>query len=129
MGQEGLSPWVLIRDGRRVLKGRSGLSELARYLGSTIHNIDLAAGIEHVPVVDKTQLGGIYDYELVLPSVSGAPGGARGDGAAPGGLPLEADAAGPLSAALEEQLGLRLQKGTVSIEALVIDHVEPPSPN
>ena len=127
-GQEGSSPWVFIRDGRRVLKGRSVLSELARYLGSNIHSIDLAGGIEHVAVVDKTQLGGMYDYELVLPSI-GAPGGARGDGAAPGGLPPETDAASMLSAALEEQLGLRLQKERVSIEALVIDHVEPPSPN
>jgi uncharacterized protein (TIGR03435 family) len=35
-----------------------------------------------------------------------------------------------LSALIEEQLGLRLQpEKAVSVEALVIDSVEPPSPN
>jgi uncharacterized protein (TIGR03435 family) len=126
--QERSSPWLFILDGRRTLRGKSGLTELAHFLGSTIHSVDVAGGIEHVPVVDKTQLGGVYDYELVLPSMA-VPGGARGDGAAPGGLPSDADAANALSNALEEQLGLRLQKEKVSIEAIVIDHVEPPSPN
>jgi uncharacterized protein (TIGR03435 family) len=128
MEQERSSPWLFFANGQRTLRGKTGLSELAHFLGTTIHSVDVAGGIEHVPVVDKTQLTGIYDYELVLPSV-GIPGGARGDGAAPGGLPSDSDAASALSDALEEQLGLRLQKEKVSIEAIVIDHVEPPSPN
>jgi uncharacterized protein (TIGR03435 family) len=128
LDQERTSPRLSIIDGRRVLKGTTGLGELVQYLSSSIHTFEQVGHIDHAPVVDKTQLTGIYDYALVLPPV-GAPGGARGDGIGAGGLPPELDAAAALSSALEEQLGLRLQKERVSIEAIVIDHVEPPSPN
>jgi len=65
------------------------------------------------PVIDKTGLTGDYDFDLnFMP-----------------GTPL-ADSPDPdIFTALQEQLGLKLepQKGTV--ETLVIDHAEKPSPN
>jgi uncharacterized protein (TIGR03435 family) len=70
-------------------------------------------------VVDRTGLGGTFDLNLHFQIV-----------------PLDADAnasesSGPpsLATALQEQLGLKLQTQTGSVEVFVIDHVEEPSPN
>jgi uncharacterized protein (TIGR03435 family) len=81
-------------------------------------------------VVDKTGLNGIYDFTLKW-AADGAAGtlpdssiGAQ----APAGHGI--DATGPsLLAALQEQLGLKLEPQKASVEVLVIDHVEKPSPN
>lgn len=72
------------------------------------------------PVLDKTELAGVYDIKLnvetgdALPQPGQPP---RGFGMTPGIL------------AAVEQLGLKLisQKGPA--DSLVIDHVERPSPN
>jgi len=87
--------------------------------GGTIDNI--AYGIsQFVPdveriVVDRTGLVGFFDVELTWSDLPpGAP--ARGD------LPS-------LFTALEEQLGLKLEPTKGSVDVLVIDHVEKPTPN
>src|SRR5688572_3534760 len=83
---------------------RNGKSTMAKFTQSVISAID-------APVVDKTGLAGVYEYQLAL--LPGPGGGGRR-----GGTPLQAqtgapapspDRAGAVSAALEEQLGLRLQ--------------------
>jgi len=66
------------------------------------------------PIVDRTGLGGRYALNLKF---SGADPLAGADG-----LPS-------LFTALREQLGLRLEPQSDSVDALVIDHVEPPTPN
>jgi uncharacterized protein (TIGR03435 family) len=69
-------------------------------------------------VVDKTGLTGRYDYKMDL----ALSGGFR----RPGGPPLTADdIPGPdIFAALDKQLGLRLQKTRIPIDVVVIDHLE-----
>jgi uncharacterized protein (TIGR03435 family) len=96
---EKLSPWR--HDGDRF-KGKSTLSELALFLSGRLG--------AYPPVVDKTGLTGIYEYEVNLPAPRG-------------------DTASLISTALENQLGLRLRAEKVPFEALVIDQAEKPSPN
>ena len=83
-------------------------------------------------VVDKTGLTGAYDYTLEFAPQEGMGGmmrtpgdGPPGDGAAP-----PPDAGGPsLFAAVQEQLGLKLEPEKAPVDAIVIDHIEQPSPN
>jgi uncharacterized protein (TIGR03435 family) len=93
------------------------------------------------PVVDKTGLSGTYDFSVNfapepgqgLLAFSGPPppapgaGGAAGAGAA-GPRPLSADPqqfdAPPLPAAVQEQLGLKLEKKKGPVDILVIEHIE-----
>ena len=116
--------------GRPVIRGKSTLDELARFLSGGPSNIG-------APVVDKTGLTGIYDYEFA-PSIGGGGGGQRGG--PPQGQPprppseMLADILRQIpaerSAALEDQLGLRLQpEKAVPTEIIVIDQVEKPSTN
>jgi len=76
---------------------------------------------EFLPVVDKTDPTGKYDIILdwtpdeILPSFPGTP---------------SAELDGPsLSTAVQEQLGLKLERGKAPADVLVIDHVERPSGN
>jgi uncharacterized protein (TIGR03435 family) len=81
-------------------------------------------------VVDRTGLTGGFDLALHFDSrpIAGAGPG--------GGVAMSPQAAEPASAdtvsiftALEEQLGLKLEAQTGSVEVLVIDHIERPTPN
>jgi uncharacterized protein (TIGR03435 family) len=58
------------------------------------------------PVIDKTLLTGFYDFEIEWP---------------------EGDAS--LFAALQQQLGIKLEPATAPLDTLVIDHAEKPSGN
>jgi uncharacterized protein (TIGR03435 family) len=70
-------------------------------------------------VVDKTGLSGIYDWTLTWEPV-----------AEDQTRDTTGSAAGPsFFTALQEQLGLRLQKTKGQVEVLVIDHVTRPSPD
>jgi uncharacterized protein (TIGR03435 family) len=82
-------------------------------------------------VVDRTGLSGGFDVALYFDNRQIA----AGVGPA-GGLPLSPQAAEPAATdavsiftALEEQLGLKLERQTGPAEVLVIDHVEQPTPN
>lgn len=71
------------------------------------------------PVVDQTGLSGTFDFSLEF-----AP--------QPRGVALEAqtEMTGPtLLEALRDQLGLKLKSSTASLETVVIDHMEEPTPN
>jgi uncharacterized protein (TIGR03435 family) len=81
------------------------------------------------PVLDKTELKGVYDFKLQftpddrLQPPNGAAANAR--------LPVPpADSNAPsLFEALQEQLGLKLESGKGPVEVIVVDHVERPSAN
>lgn len=68
------------------------------------------------PVVDKTGLAG--RYALVLKFTPADSPAVAAAGAAPS-----------IFTAVKEQLGLRLEPSTEPVDALVIDQVEPPTPN
>jgi uncharacterized protein (TIGR03435 family) len=69
---------------------------------------------EWLSVRDRTGLPGKFDYDAVF---------ALND--------LETDLTSPpaVPTAIQEELGLKLEKGTIPAEVLVIDHVEKPSAN
>jgi uncharacterized protein (TIGR03435 family) len=110
----------------RSIKGTSTLAEL----------LDLLLPPAFGPVVDKTELAGVYQYEffapLPPPPAPPAPPNAPTGRIAQteiGDLALQPNPISALSAALEGQLGLRLQPNSVPVEVLVIDQVERPSSN
>jgi len=74
------------------------------------------------PVVDKTGLAGRYDFDL-----SWAPDASQFGGDVPV-APATASSP-PFFTAIREQLGLQLVATRGPAEALVMDHVERPSPN
>jgi uncharacterized protein (TIGR03435 family) len=79
-------------------------------------------------VLDKTGLTDQYNWKLKwTPSDAETPMGA--DGTAASGSPA-ADATAPsLFTALQEQLGLKLELQKAPVGVIVIDHIDPPSPN
>jgi uncharacterized protein (TIGR03435 family) len=79
-----------------------------------------------LPVVDQTGLGAAR-YNFVL---KWTPDPSQNGGQAPGAPPPEgADAPPDIFAAMQQQLGLKLESKKAPVEVLVIDHVERPSPN
>lgn len=74
------------------------------------------------PVVDKTGLTGRYDFDL-----DWAPDETQFGGEVPV-APADAQAP-PFFKAIEEQLGLHLEATRGTVDALVIDHAEPPGAN
>jgi uncharacterized protein (TIGR03435 family) len=113
-----LGTWVPGTPGLNtmLLKGKFGLKTFAQFL---------TLATDGLPVIDKTELSGIYDISLKLNQVmGGAPAGPRGGGT----TTIEWDPS--LAKALEDQLGLRLDSvGKVPVENLAVDHVEKPSDN
>jgi uncharacterized protein (TIGR03435 family) len=82
-------------------------------------------------VVDKTGLTGKYDFILKFTPEEGDAADFKGpdSGPGPGGAP-PADSSGPsIFAAIQEQLGLKLESQKGPVDTLVIDHVEKPSEN
>jgi len=74
------------------------------------------------PVIDQTGLQGKYDYELNFTPPWRMP---KEQAAA-----MQLDITGPtFFEALKDQLGLKLRPTRAPFRTLVIDHIEPPSPN
>jgi bla regulator protein blaR1 len=78
-------------------------------------------GIGDLIVVDQTGLEGRYDFELVFERDNVPMAG--------GGEPAARPEAPALFAALQEQLGLKVESKKAMIEFLTIEHVERPSEN
>jgi uncharacterized protein (TIGR03435 family) len=74
------------------------------------------------PVVDQTGLAGRYDFDL-----DWAPDETQFGGEVPV-APADAQAP-PFFTAIQQQLGLRLEAMRGNVDALVIDHAEPPGAN
>lgn len=93
-----------------LLAGETTLAALARQLRTTAQR----------PVVDKTGLPGRYRVRLIYDDMASR-------------LGLEAasfpDLGPSLSAAVREQLGLRLRSSTAAQDTLVVDHIERPTEN
>ena len=79
------------------------------------------------PIADKTGLMGIYDIDFLLEEVllpTPTAGGARG-----GPSQQARQFSTPVPKALEEQLGLHLERVKVPGEFVVVDHLEQPTEN
>jgi len=78
-------------------------------------------------VIDSTGLHGSYDFTLAWTPFGAQP--SPMGGAQPLAAASTDDSAPSLFAALRQQLGLKLVPAKAPVEALVIDHIEQPSPN
>lgn len=96
--------------------------------GRTIADlVSVLADLVSRPVIDKTGLTGMYDFTLrFAPESAGSPGILRL--LSPGPPPAAVDTNAPsLSAALQEQLGLKLEGARGPVEVVVIDRIERPT--
>jgi len=102
--------------------GGTPIAQLATSLSPWVNRI----------VVDKTGLTGPYEIDLQWTPDQMPQGGPGGPGGPPpGGSPFPPiDPNGPsIFTAVQEQLGLKLDSTRSPVEVLVIDHVEPPTPD
>jgi len=111
------------RGAARLLVGSTGGILAANAIGIEKLADSLQTQVDR-PIIDKTNLSGLYDVSLrFTPETDPLLGG-------PPGVPTTVDAsAPPLFSAIQEQLGLKLQPGTGTIEVIVIDTVQKPSEN
>jgi uncharacterized protein (TIGR03435 family) len=72
---------------------------------------DLAARYLGEVVVDKTSIGGVYDFEFRWTNDDQVPTG-------------DTETAPSLFTALQETIGVRLQRQKVPTEMIIVDHVE-----
>jgi len=105
----------------RVVGRNQPVSELIRAIGNQAGR----------PVVDKTALAGCYDFVLEYANVVGAIGMMGMPMPSPAPIALapmddetEADPPPPLTAAIEEQLGLKLKPAKGALDVIVIDQAQ-----
>jgi uncharacterized protein (TIGR03435 family) len=112
----GNGSWMAIMSGKAAMRG---YNETAAEMASKFSN-----QVGH-PVTDATSLRGKYDYILYwsVPATRGMP--APAPPSAEGSIRPADDMGGPsLFAAIQEQLGLRLQPKKGEVQVLVVDHAE-----
>jgi uncharacterized protein (TIGR03435 family) len=86
--------------------------------------VNTVANILGSPVLDKTELKGFYDFKLEW-----TPDGSQFRKPGNDGLAQSVDSAPDLIGALQEQLGLKMEKKKGPGEVLVVDHAEKASEN
>jgi bla regulator protein blaR1 len=106
---------------RSMMNGMGNLENQGVGLDMVAHQLSFILG--HT-VENKTGLTGNYDFTLHWTPDNAPPMGAAADN----GQPAE-DAPPPLFTALQEQLGLKLESTKSNVDVIVIDHIEPPTPN
>jgi uncharacterized protein (TIGR03435 family) len=105
-------------DGKRLPKGSHGVflgEDGAHLMGKSATMAELVEGLKGAmrgPVEDRTGLQGTFDYDVLF---------AREN--------KPADTGPALPAAIQTELGLKLERGKGPVEVLAIDHVEKPSEN
>jgi uncharacterized protein (TIGR03435 family) len=109
-----IGPVPASAPGRGRLVGRAvTLQRIAGFLTNPFTGVDR-------PLRDRTGLTGTFDFSVEWSLAT--------DSAQPLGSPPE-DTGPTFLQALQEELGLKLRPTTGSVDVLVIDHVEQPSPN
>jgi uncharacterized protein (TIGR03435 family) len=103
-----------IGTGRAVIAGfNDGLHLMGK--GATMDQLAASlSGQLRATVTDRTGLTGTFDYNVLF---------SRDD------TPTDVAGPPPLTTAIQEELGLKLETHKGSVEVLVIDHVEKPSAN
>jgi uncharacterized protein (TIGR03435 family) len=117
-----LAQWLAMTDGKNSLT-------FAAFSDMPAHNVTmqefasvLQRAILDRPVVDKTGLSGRYDFDLEW-----TPDESQFSGQLPAGAP---DTPKPgLFAAVQQQMGLRIEATRGPLETLVIDRLDKPSEN
>ena len=94
------------RTGMMIRFTNASMEDLAGILQTLMPDED--------PVVDQTGLAGRFDFTLKWSRDSASP---------------DPNAAPDLFTAIQQQLGLKLERVKAPIDVMVIDHIERPSPN
>jgi uncharacterized protein (TIGR03435 family) len=82
------------------------------------------------PVFDKTGLTGIYDFTLAIARDQDLSAGVPGEGATAPAVVRVSDPSGrTVTAALEDQLGLKLVPSRGPMQVVVIEHMDKPAAN
>ena len=121
-----LPPGILTTGG-----GKTVIGPYARYGTHTMQEVvkTLGDALGFVPIADKTGLTGTYDIrfglEEIRPLAEPAPGARRGGGPQNQGPQFTT----PVPKAVEDQLGLHLERARVEVDFIVIDHLELPTGN
>jgi uncharacterized protein (TIGR03435 family) len=111
------------REGRRNYINRTGLGQVTFTENTTLLGlINILSSLLGAPVLDETGLKGSYNFSLEFTDPRDPRTSSRID-------PRQTDSAPDLFAAIEEQLGLRLQTTKGPVDVLVIDRMERPSAN
>ena len=97
-------------------RGKMSLEETKGTLHNLANGLSILLGM---PVSDQTSVAGNYSFTLRFTD----------DAQAVNGSVPDADFDRTLAAALRDQLGLRLESTKASVDAIIVDHVEEPSPN
>jgi uncharacterized protein (TIGR03435 family) len=105
--------------------GRTGPGLLARRGGRIAQLVSPLSDLTGRPVIDKTGLTGVYDFTLEF-AYEGRMPGLMGPLGAPPSASVDPDAPS-LFAALQEQLGLKLEAARGPVEVVVIDKFEKPT--
>jgi uncharacterized protein (TIGR03435 family) len=121
-----------LRQGRPMPRGSISLFGGGGLQAAAIPFVNFAATLSQIvgrTVVDKTELKGLYDFDLKWTPDAGQTIGPPGP--LPRGVetpPIDPSGAS-LVTALQEQLGLKLESSKGPVEVLVIDSVSRPSEN
>ncbi len=130
---------VVVKDGVRFRENSTDAKKSVSYHDGRAFRItavhaplaDLVAELAYAtgrPVVDKTGLGGFYDFD-----VAWSPRFSRNDLASDDQAEdryAGADVASPgVFTAIQQQLGLKMSTGTAPFDTVVIDHAEKPTAN
>ncbi len=89
----------------------------------------LLADLLQRPVVDKTELPGIFDFKLAWTPDSGTDLPRKGGPDAPPPPAAETQQGPSLFTALQETLGLKLETSRITVPAIVIERAEKPTEN
>ena len=84
-----------------------------------------------LPVVDETNLDGVWDFQFEVGAVRRARVEERGGDGARNAEPADTTGldAGPTIFAALDRIGLQLEKRKMPLPVLVVEHVEEPSAN
>jgi uncharacterized protein (TIGR03435 family) len=105
------------------LNGKYNMEEVTNFLSNMLSPPVMNRGaMGPVPILDKTGLTGIYAINFALEEILSAPAqaGLRGGG----GSADPRQFTTPVPKAVEDQLGLHLERGRVPVEFIVIDNLE-----
>jgi len=102
-------------SGIMAVRNPSGQARIVAQLETPQGLADLLSSLLEKPVADATSLTGKYDFVVSFSS---------GTSASPEATAAAADPWPDLFAALQSQLGLKLEPGKSTVQVLVIDHIE-----
>jgi uncharacterized protein (TIGR03435 family) len=113
----GLGSTAALNEGLCRIENSAAAGVYARK-GAPIESLTLALrAFLQRPVVDRTGMTGLYDFDLHFRPLTTGP------------VPSEADGLPDLQTAVQEQLGLKLEPGRGPVTFTVFDRIERPTPN